>query len=54
MPDWQQFSPYLKDTINSIIGFAKARKREEATLGLAAIFKTCLPWQTYTNSPNLL
>ena len=37
MLEWQELSQQLQQIANAIVRFAKARKREEATIGLAAI-----------------
>ncbi|HYH86098.1 MAG TPA: AAA family ATPase, partial [Pyrinomonadaceae bacterium] len=37
MLSWQELSQQLQQIVNSIVRFVKARRREEATIGLAAI-----------------
>lgn len=46
MPGWQELSQQLQQAVNSVIYFAKSRKREEATIGFAAI----LFWLGYSSS----
>ncbi|MBD0373960.1 MAG: AAA family ATPase [Pyrinomonadaceae bacterium] len=38
MLTWQELVPQLKQTVNTIIRFVKARRREEAAIAMAAIF----------------